>query len=847
MHMVKLREGFYWTGVIDENLRVFDIIMYTEFGTTYNSYVLKAGDKTVLFETAKAKFFDDYASKLSEIIDIHNIDYLVVSHTEPDHAGSVERLLELSPQMKILATGCAIGFLKEIVNRDFVSIPVKDRQRIEIGDKTLQFLIVPNLHWPDTMYTFIEEEQILVTCDSFGSHYAHKGVLASTVPSFDDYMKAAKYYYDCIIGPFKPFMLKALNRVKDMDISMVCTGHGPVLDTKDSIKNMMARYEEWSTVVNPNTKKTVVIPYVSAYGYTKELAEKIAEGVKDSGDIEVRSYDMVEADKAAVEADLLFADGILFGTPTILGEALAPIWELTLSMFPGTHGGKYAGAFGSYGWSGEGVPHILERLKQLRMKVDEGYRVRFKPSHSDLIGAYEYGYQFGCRVLNIEAAKPKKTGARTLVKCLVCGEIFDSSLEICPVCGVGKENFVPVDVEENTFANNTNEYYVILGNGTAGLNAAKAIRERDKTGAVILISDEPCRSYNRPMLTKTMLADLSAEQIQVEDESWYRENSIYQMLGKRVTAVDMEKSQVILDDGSPIHFTRLIYALGSECFIPPIKGSDREQVVAIRRISDVEKISSLLKKSKNAVVIGGGVLGLEAAWELKKAGLHVTVLEAAPMLMGRQLDATAGTILKEIGVKNGISIRTGVTIDSIDGNKKGAVTGVTLKSGESFPADLVIISAGVRANTALAKEMGLTVDRAVVVDSRMETGIQNIYACGDCAQYKGANFAIWPEASEQGRIAGANAAGDSLEYREVSSALTFNGMNTSLYAAGDNGKNPNLLYKTVEFKDMGKEQYRKYYFLNNRLCGVILIGDLSRMAKMAEELERHASYEEVMK
>lgn len=847
MHMVKLREDFYWTGVIDENLRVFDIIMYTEFGTTYNSYVLKAGDKTVLFETAKAKFFDDYASKLSEIIDIHNIDYLVVSHTEPDHAGSVERLLELSPQMKILATGCAIGFLKEIVNRDFVSIPVKDRQRIEIGDKTLQFLIVPNLHWPDTMYTFIEEEQILVTCDSFGSHYAHKGVLASTVPSFDDYMKAAKYYYDCIIGPFKPFMLKALNRVKDMDISMVCTGHGPVLDTKDSIKNMMARYEEWSTVVNPNTKKTVVIPYVSAYGYTKELAEKIAEGVKDSGDIEVRSYDMVEADKAAVEADLLFADGILFGTPTILGEALAPIWELTLSMFPGTHGGKYAGAFGSYGWSGEGVPHILERLKQLRMKVDEGYRVRFKPSHSDLIGAYEYGYQFGCRVLNIEAAKPKKTGARTLVKCLVCGEIFDSSLEICPVCGVGKENFVPVDVEENTFANNTNEYYVILGNGTAGLNAAKAIRERDKTGAVILISDEPCRSYNRPMLTKTMLADLSAEQIQVEDENWYRENSIYQMLGKRVTAVDMEKSQVILDDGSPIHFTRLIYALGSECFIPPIKGSDREQVVAIRRMSDVEKVSSLLKKSKNAVVIGGGVLGLEAAWELKKAGLHVTVLEAAPMLMGRQLDATAGTILKEIGVKNGISIRTGVTIDSIDGNKKGAVTGVTLKSGESFPADLVIISAGVRANTALAKEMGLTVDRAVVVDSRMETGIQNIYACGDCAQYKGANFAIWPEASEQGRIAGANAAGDSLEYREVSSALTFNGMNTSLYAAGDNGKNPNLLYKTVEFKDMGKEQYRKYYFLNNRLCGVILIGDLSRMAKMAEELERHASYEEVMK
>ena len=847
MHMVKLRDDFYWTGVTDENLRVFDIIMYTEFGTTYNSYVLKAGDKTILFETAKAKFFDDYIKKLNEIIDVHHIDYLVVSHTEPDHAGSVERLLDLSPQMKILATGCAIGFLKEIVNRDFVSIPVKDHQRMEIGNKTLQFLIVPNLHWPDTMYTFIEEEQILVTCDSFGSHYAHQGVLASTVPSQEDYLKAAKYYYDCIIGPFKPFMLKALNRVKTMDISMICTGHGPVLDTAESIKTIMQKYEEWSTVTNPNTKKTVVIPYVSAYGYTKELAEKIAEGIKDSGDIDVRSYDMVEADKAAVEQELLFADGILLGTPTILGEALAPIWELTLSMFAGTHGGKFAGAFGSYGWSGEGVPHILERLKQLRMKVDDGFRVRFKPSRSDLVGAYEYGYQFGCRVLNIESCRLKKTGARTLVKCLVCGEIFDSSLEICPVCGVGKENFIPAEAEENTFFNDTKEYYVILGNGTAGLNAAKAIRQRDKTGAVIMISNEAYPSYNRPMLTKSMLASLTPEQIAVETESWYEANNIYQILGRTAVSVDTKKSEVILDDGSQIHFTRLIYALGSESFIPPIPGSGREQVIAVRRISDVEKISSLLKTSKTAVVIGGGVLGLEAAWELKKAGLSVTVLEAAPMLMGRQLDATAGSILEEISRRNGISIHTGVSITSIDGDETGAVSGVSLSSGEVLPADLVIVSAGVRANTALAQEMGLKIEKAVVVNSRMEAGIKHVYACGDCAEYKGANFAIWPEASEQGRVAGANAAGDELEYRPVSSALTFNGMNTSLYAAGDNGKNPNLLYKTVEFKDMGKEQYRKLYFLNNRLCGVILIGDLSQMARMTEFLEQHASYNEVMK
>ena len=171
MKSIKLRDNFYWTGIIDDQLRVFDIIMYTEFGTTYNSYVMKAGDKTILFETAKAKFFDQYLEKLQEVTDVHKIDYLVVSHTEPDHAGSVEKLLDYSPQMKVIATGCALGFLKEIVNRDFVGIPARDEEKMVIGNRTLKFMFVPNLHWPDTMYTFIEEEQILVTCDSFGSHY----------------------------------------------------------------------------------------------------------------------------------------------------------------------------------------------------------------------------------------------------------------------------------------------------------------------------------------------------------------------------------------------------------------------------------------------------------------------------------------------------------------------------------------------------------------------------------------------------------------------------------------------------------------------------------------------------
>ncbi len=836
----KLRENFYWAGILDDSLRVFDIIMYTEFGTTYNSYVYKAGDKTILFETAKAKYFDEYLKELEEIVDVKKIDYLVVSHTEPDHAGSVERLLELNPGLKVIATPTAVSFLKNIVNRDFCSIAVKDEQEMTLGTLKLRFLHVPNLHWPDTMYTYLEEQQILVTCDSFGSHYAFPEIVSSKVTAKEDYWKATRYYFDCIIGPFKPFMLKALDRISDLDISMICTGHGPVLDS--GIDRMLNTYREWCTVVNPNPKKTVVIPYVSAYGYTAQLAEEIGRGIGDSGDIDVRSYDLVTADQGKVLEELGFADGILFGTPTIVGEALKPVWDLTTSIFAGTHGGKLASAFGSYGWSGEGVPHIIERLEQLKMRVTEGFRVRFKPSEVDLLNAYEYGYNFGCMLLDKE--NPKKAAGKTsLVKCLVCGEIFDSSLEICPVCGVGKENFVPVESETTAYRKDTSNLYAILGNGAAGFNAAKAIRERDKTGGVYIISNEEYPSYNRPMLTKSLVAGLDAEQIAIQDASWYEENNVVQILGRQVTSIDTEEKEILTEDGAKFKYTKLIYALGSECFIPPITGADKSEVVAIRKLSDTQKVTELLEKTKEAVVIGGGVLGLEAAWELKKAHCKVTVLELAPRLMGRQLDAGAGEMLKSIGEGQGIAIHTGVQISAIEGEEH--VTGVRLGDGTVIPAQLVIVSCGVRSNIQIAKEAGAAVDRAVIVDSHMASSVLDIYACGDCAQYEGINYAIWPQAVEQGKTAGANAAGEELSYSTVPAALTFHGMNTALFSIGDNGGNPDLVYRTVEFKDMSRKQYEKYYFRNNRLCGVILIGDVSKMGEMTEAVERKASFGEL--
>ncbi|MCC3869094.1 FAD-dependent oxidoreductase [Terrisporobacter mayombei] len=844
MDFKELKKGFYWAGVLDKDLRVFDIIMETEFGTTYNSYVLKTNDKVVLFETAKAKFFDSYLERLKEIVDISEIDYIIVNHTEPDHAGSVEKLIDVNPNIKVVGSTVAINFLKNIVNHDFYSLTVKDNDILKVGDKTLRFISVPHLHWPDTMYTYIEEDETLITCDSFGSHYCLDDVVLSKVTDNEGYMKAAKYYFDNIIGPFKPHMLKALDKIKDLKVNMICTGHGPVIDCRiDEIKET---YKKWCTVINPNSRKTVIIPYVSAYGYTKELADEIEKGIKDSGDIDVRIYDLVESDTAKVLEEIGFADGLLFGTPTIVGEALKPIWDLTTSIFAGTHGGKLASAFGSYGWSGEGVPHILERLKQLKMKVVDGFRVKFKPGKKDLKDAYEYGFNFGCILLNKENKKAKNKVTETpLVKCVVCGEIFDASLNICPVCGVGRENFIPVNVEESNLKNNTNEIFLILGNGAAGINAAKAIRERNNTCNIVMISNENVLSYNRPMLTKSMIAKFDANQLAIYNEEWYKENNITNILDKNVIDIYTEEKIVTLDGDMKLKYDKCIYALGAESFIPSIAGNEKEGVIAIRRIYDTDKINEVLPNVKNAVVIGGGVLGLEAAWELCKAKCNVTVLEHAPALMPRQLDEKSGDFLANIIKGTGIDLKLNVKIDSIEG--EDSVTGVKLGDGETIPADLVVVSCGVRTNTSLASTCGINVNKAVIVNEKMETNKSGIYACGDCAEFENINYAIWPQAVEMGKVAGANAAGDSLTYETVSAGLTFNGMDTSLFAVGDNGKDPNKKYKTVEFADDQKQTYEKYYFINNRLSGVILIGDTSKLVDLAIAVEENRLFSKIFK
>lgn len=843
MKTLKLMDNLYWNGVLDPELRVFDIIMNTEFGTTYNSYFLRGTEKTAVIETAKAKFWDDYKASVQELVGPGELDYIIVNHTEPDHAGSVKNLLELYPRAVVVGTSTAIDFLKEIINCDFNSMAVGDGDTLDLGRKTLNFMVLPQLHWPDTMYTYLEENKVLFTCDSFGSHYSHEGILRSKVTDTEGYLRATKYYFDNIIGPFAvPFMADALDRIKDLDIRMICTGHGPVLDSH--LDEIFELYHQWCARPEERERKLVVVPYVSSYGYTAQLAERIAAGVADAGPIDVHTYDMVTTEAGPVVAEMAKADGLLFGSPTILGEALKPIWDLTLSLFPPVHGGKHASAFGSYGWSGEAVPHLLDRLRQLHCKVeDEGFRVRLLPSDNQLLDAYEFGYRFGCSVLRKKEVQPETSNARsTLLKCLVCGAIFDSSLDCCPTCGVGKDKCVPVADKSTTFQKATFEKFIVLGGGPAAHFAAKAIRERNASASIIMITNEYEIPYNRPMLTKVTLQDLSYDRLAIESREWYSRQNIRIVFGQTVQSINTATKTVKTNRAEYV-YDKLIYALGARCFVAPIPGSDQPHVVSIRSIADCLKVQDLAKEAKHAVVIGGGVMGLESGWELKKGGLDVTVLETMPGLLPKQMDDAAGTVLRQECEKVGVKVIVGAKITQITDKS------VLLADGTELPAELVIMSTGMRGNVAVAKEAGLDIGNIIKVDEHMATSAPDVWACGDCTEFRGQPHGFWAQAEETGRVAGANAAGEALVYKQIGSSMVINAMNTSVFALGTNGKiGPNELEKglrTVEIRDDVRGQYQKYFFRRGQLAGVNLVGDISRMPELTEQIEEGATFEKV--
>ena len=380
-----------WIGVLDHDIVSFDVVMETKHGTTYNSYFINAQKKTVI-ETVKIGFWDAYLEKLKRLTDPAEIEYIILNHTEPDHSGCLAHLLKIAPNAKVVGTGNAVRYLKDMICQDFQYIIVKDGYTLDLGDKTLQFISAPNLHWPDTMYTYLPEEKVLFTCDSFGAHFCHEAIFDDLVGDFD---KDFKYYFDVILSPFSKFMLKAIDKIKSLDIKIIATGHGPILRT-DWQKYIELSEKYAAEHLELPIKHKVFIPFVSAYHKTGLLAEKIGEGIRMAGDINVEVLDIEKATIGELDQKVAESAAIIVGSTTINQNILLPVYKLFSVINPLRDKGKLAGGFGSYGWSGESKDLIKSNLDNLKLKYfGEGVFVKFTPDLQEQQQAIEYGKAFG--------------------------------------------------------------------------------------------------------------------------------------------------------------------------------------------------------------------------------------------------------------------------------------------------------------------------------------------------------------------------------------------------------------------------------------------------------------------
>lgn len=392
METAQLAPNVWWVGALDPDLRVFDIIMRAGHGTSYNSYIVQGNRETAVIETVKGQFLKEFLERLRSLIDPSRINYIVLNHMEPDHSGSVAELLKLVPNTKVVVSKTGEHFIKNILNYQPNLLKVGDGDSIDLGGKTLRFIAAPFLHWPDSMFTYLAEDQILFGCDVLGSHYADP-LLSGDLNSehFNDF----KYYYDHIMRPFKKYVLQALDKLKDVPLRIVAPGHGPVL--KRDIQKYLNYYREWSQA-NPEQNR-VIIAYVSAYGNTARLAEEIASGVRNAG-VAAEVYDLQKVSPAELLDKIEGSKGLLVGSPTINGDAVKPVHDLLSSLATISLKGKLGAAFGSYGWSGEAVPILEGRLAGLKFKViNSTVKPVLVPDAADLENAVEFGKAFGREIL----------------------------------------------------------------------------------------------------------------------------------------------------------------------------------------------------------------------------------------------------------------------------------------------------------------------------------------------------------------------------------------------------------------------------------------------------------------
>jgi flavorubredoxin len=384
MEPVEIKKNIYWTGVLDPDLRLFDILFSTPSGTTYNSYLVK-GEKIALIDTAKGRFYEQFLSTVKSLVEPEDIDYIVCNHMEPDHSGSLARFLTEAKNAQVVVSRTGEHYVNNIVNAELNPLKMGDGDTLDLGGKTLRFIFAPFLHWPDTMFTYVVEDKVLFPCDVFGSHYCDERLYDDLV---GDFSEEFEYYYRGIMGPFKDRVLEAVDKIRELEIEIIGPSHGPIL--RSDPWKYVEQYVEWSTLPPADAKKVLVF-YASAHGNTKMMAEEIAKGAAIDG-VEVEIFDLTETEIGTVLGRIETAEALIVGSPTVNGDAVKPIWDLLSSLAATKLRGKVGAAFGSYGWSGEAVGMIEDRLRSLKFKVpDPGIRFTLVPTAEELESCREFG------------------------------------------------------------------------------------------------------------------------------------------------------------------------------------------------------------------------------------------------------------------------------------------------------------------------------------------------------------------------------------------------------------------------------------------------------------------------
>jgi flavorubredoxin len=389
--IVTVKPGVYFTGAFDPKIRTFDIIMKTANGSSYNSYVVRGSEGVAVMDTVKKEFSDDFFRRLEKVCEYDEIRYIVLHHLEPDHSGALAELMKRAPQAKLIISGRAVMMLKGIIKGDVPYEIATTGKTISLGDKTIEFLMTPFLHWPDTMSSYLHEEKLLFSGDVFGSHYYDERLFDDAV---GDFSYAFQYYYDHIMRPFKQHVLTALELYARFDIELIAPLHGPILRTNP--KSYIDRYAAWSSQAKFRKcelgTKMLSVFYISSYDNTHKMAEKVTQGADEVDGIRASMYDLSSLDEHNMIDLLEESDAVVIGSPTINGDAVKPAWDLLSCMAYLESMGKIGATFGSYGWTGEAPDMLQERMRGLKFRIPVApLKVKLIPTEEELDSCVSFG------------------------------------------------------------------------------------------------------------------------------------------------------------------------------------------------------------------------------------------------------------------------------------------------------------------------------------------------------------------------------------------------------------------------------------------------------------------------